>query len=321
MSPLAAFIATLLAFSGLAAAASSQGTHKFNWRKTKYFYAFGDSYTFVQGTEGHANFSFIGDAFDFSFTPQQLLQNEIIPKNTSSDGSNWTEFLTGCFSGKPSACSRQLWNFAFAGADISKDLLPLHHDYTVALVDEVVQWEKYASHVVPHPPDETVVAWFIGINDTGDTQANTTLDFPTFWEQEMEALFGAVQNAYAHNLRGAYLFINVPTLDRSPGALGKSPAAIATYAQHIADYNAALATHQAAFADAHPDITVVSFDANKWFGEVLDNAEAFGFTNITGFCQCTDPGFFWYNTGHITEHVHRLMAGAIRTELMRASQV
>ena len=53
--------------------------------------------------------SFIGDAFNFAFTPQQLLENEIIPKNvgicailspvasyllicthqTSSDGSNW----------------------------------------------------------------------------------------------------------------------------------------------------------------------------------------------------------------------------------------
>ena len=38
-----------------------------------------------------------------------------------------TEFLTGCFSGKPSHCARQLWNFAFAGADISKDLFVSRH--------------------------------------------------------------------------------------------------------------------------------------------------------------------------------------------------
>ena len=29
---------------------------KFNWNTTKYVYAFGDSYTFVQGTAGHPNF-------------------------------------------------------------------------------------------------------------------------------------------------------------------------------------------------------------------------------------------------------------------------
>lgn len=29
---------------------------KFDWDAVKYVYAFGDSYTFVQGTAGHANF-------------------------------------------------------------------------------------------------------------------------------------------------------------------------------------------------------------------------------------------------------------------------
>lgn len=72
----------------------------FNWDRIRYVHAFGDSYSFVQGTEGHANFrrvigearlcailiywsgnSFIGDALNFSFSPQQLLRNEIILKN------------------------------------------------------------------------------------------------------------------------------------------------------------------------------------------------------------------------------------------------
>ena len=90
------------------------------------------------------------------------------------------------------------------------------------------------------------------------------------------------QNAYNHSLRGTYLFINVPPLDRSPGALAQDAAARATYAQHIAAYNAALAAHTAAFADAHGDVTVLSFDANAWFGRVLDDAGSFGFTNVTG---------------------------------------
>lgn len=34
----------------------SRGRHRFDWDNVQYLYAFGDSYTFVQGTEGYANF-------------------------------------------------------------------------------------------------------------------------------------------------------------------------------------------------------------------------------------------------------------------------
>ncbi|EGN98242.1 carbohydrate esterase family 16 protein, partial [Serpula lacrymans var. lacrymans S7.3] len=98
----------------------------------KYVYAFGDSYSFVQGTEGYANYSFIGDSFNLAFSPGQLLSDHIIPRNL--------EYLTGCFGGLPSACSRQLWDFAFAGADISLALLPQHHNFSVQMVDQVKQW-------------------------------------------------------------------------------------------------------------------------------------------------------------------------------------
>lgn len=108
------------------------------------------------------------------------------------------EFLTGCFSGLPTACDKQLWDFAFAGADIDANLLvsclptrsvtdfgrarlPRHHDFTVPLVDQVKQWIVYASAVIPHPPRETLTAWWIGINDTGDTVDNHTVsDFYSF---------------------------------------------------------------------------------------------------------------------------------------------
>ncbi|KAH9846362.1 hypothetical protein C2E23DRAFT_582601 [Lenzites betulinus] len=299
----------------------STAAHKFNWDRTKYVYAFGDSYTFVQGTEGLNTFSFIGDAFHFSFTPKELLEDEISPKNTSSDGSNWTEFLTGCFQGKPADCSpHQLWNFAFAGADVDQALLPLHHNFTIDLVDEVNQWAAYASDVVPHPPAETLVAWWIGINDTGDTlNLNLTeAGYKAFWELEMQSLFGAVQKAYDNDLRGTYLFFNVPPMERSPDHIGTAIAP--TYKQNILDYNAALAAHTAAFAQAHRDVTVLSFDAHTWFNTILDTAPEHGFKNITGFCECKDPDFFWFNTGHPTEHVHRLLAQAVEAELRAASK-
>lgn len=80
-----------------ASRSASFGRPKFDWLRTKYFYAFGDSYTFVGGTKGYPKFrlacnrrlikffylaadwlhSFIGSAFNFSYTPEDLLEDEI----------------------------------------------------------------------------------------------------------------------------------------------------------------------------------------------------------------------------------------------------
>lgn len=49
--------------------------HSFN---TQLRIAFGDSYTYVQGTHGHQNYSFIGDAFNFAFDEHTLLSNKIV---------------------------------------------------------------------------------------------------------------------------------------------------------------------------------------------------------------------------------------------------
>jgi len=40
--------------------------------------AFGDSYTYVQGTAGRQNSTFIGDYFNFSFTEEKLLNDKIV---------------------------------------------------------------------------------------------------------------------------------------------------------------------------------------------------------------------------------------------------
>ncbi|KAH8104685.1 hypothetical protein BXZ70DRAFT_1005195 [Cristinia sonorae] len=313
-------IATLLPLitQGFASVTTARQPH-FNWHETRYVYAFGDSYTYIQGTEGRTNFSFIGDAFNFSFTPRELLSNEIVPKFTSSDGSNWIEFLTGCMSGRPSRCRRQLWNFAFAGADIDSNLLPLHHDYTIPLTDEVKQWATYAADILPRPARETLTAWWIGINDTGDSFGNTTItDRDAFWDAEMDSYFGAVEKAYSRGLRGTYLFINVPPGHRAPARVN-DPTGQALLKQNINQYNSKLAKRVQQFRAKHQDMTVLTFDSYTWFNGVLDNASRYGFKNTTGFCQCKDPSFFWFNSGHPTEHVHKLLAQAIEAQLLKAS--
>jgi len=97
-----------------------------------------------------------------------------------------------------------------------------------------------------------------------------------------------------------------------------------------------LPDYVATFAETNPAASVLTFDAHSWFNEVLDNAAAYGFTNITEYgsqtttvradyrsyvrcCTCTEPSYFSYNTGHPTEHVHRLLAAAIESSLENAS--
>ncbi|KDQ25587.1 hypothetical protein PLEOSDRAFT_1085077 [Pleurotus ostreatus PC15] len=335
--------------------AASSEIHKarFDWDAIRYVYAFGDSYTFVQGTQGHANFSFIGDALDPSFTREQLLSNEIIAKNASigflslrrlklgivhfpvyhfpllKGGSVQIEFLTGCFQGRPSECSTQLWDFAFAGADIDGSLLPLHHDFTVPLTDQVKQWLNFASKVLPRPPAETLTAWWIGINDTGDTLNNATItDFTAFWSTEIESLFRSV-------VRLSYPSKSIGQ-GRSPAHVGSS-AGVALEG-HIVLFNEVLSEHVDRFAATHPSASILRFDANAWFNEVLDHHEEYGFKNVTGygntvisegtnyeqndydrFCHCPESGYFWYDSGHPTERVHELLADAIKRHLQEES--
>ncbi|EJC97812.1 uncharacterized protein FOMMEDRAFT_97508 [Fomitiporia mediterranea MF3/22] len=284
----------------------------FDWDAIKYVYAFGDSYTFVQGTHGLANFSFIGDLQNISFTKDELLNDEIIFRNTSSDGANWIEFLTGCFSGKPIDCSpRQLWDFAFAGADIDGNLLPLHHPFTVPLVDQMKQWATYAASFLPRPKKDSLTVWWIGINDTGDSTGNETVHFDAFYAKEMDSLFEAVELAQSKGLTGTHLFLTVPPEERSPSGLYSSHAE--EQKSNIITYNTQLHTRASQFAQRHQDeeTVVLLFDAHEWFNFVLDNAEMFGFGDITGFCECSDSDFFWFNTGHPTEHTHHLLASAI----------
>ncbi|KAH7092719.1 hypothetical protein BKA62DRAFT_74533 [Auriculariales sp. MPI-PUGE-AT-0066] len=310
-----AVLASLVCTLGATATATRTRHPGRYWEGVKTVYAFGDSYTFVQGARGHANYSFIGDELNFSFTKSELLTNTIIPKNTSSGGSGWLEFLTGCYEGSPFLCKKQLWDFAFAGADIDANLLPLHHDYTISLVRQVEQFLTYAVPVLPKQRSEkTLIAWWIGINDTNDVINNKTItDWPAFWEAEMDSLFGAVAKVDAAIRPGAHLFLNVPPGDRAPGSLG-NPTSIELHKARTNEYNAALASRAAAFQQGTRS-RILQFDAHEWFGWALDNAESLGFKNVTGFCQCDDFSYFWLNSGHPTEPVHRYLAEAIDKQL------
>lgn len=107
----------------LQALATANPISGFSWDSATALLAFGDSYTYVEGTYGRVNGSFIGSELDYAFTPEKLNDNKILVNHTSAEGANWVEYLTGCFEGSPAECTGQgqipLWDFAFGGADVS----------------------------------------------------------------------------------------------------------------------------------------------------------------------------------------------------------
>lgn len=142
-------------------------------------------------------------------------------------------------------------------------------------------------------PDQTLVSFWIGINDISDSK-NYAVNFPAFYDELMTTLFQAVESVYDlgyHN----FLIMNLPPSDRNPG----QPPVPNNTTMKVNWYDAALANHSNIFATAHPDARVLQFDANTFLNGVMDDAASYGITNTTGYCPAynqpnilTDPASY-----------------------------
>lgn len=282
--------------------------------------AFGDSYTYAQGTLGYANSTFIGSNLNFSYTPEQLLSDRIVQEDvnsTANRGPNWIENITKCGVKPdltdPQSCPIQLWDFAFGGADVAVEYLPLHHNWSVQLVNQTQQFIDYAQPVLKHivQPDKTLVAIWIGINDLGDSK-NLDVDFQSFYYELITTVFEeSVQPVYEAGYKN-FLFMNLPPLDRTPGNLARAAGPLPNTTM-IGWWDDSLEQHAADFAANNQDVTTLVFDANTFLNHVLDNAaQEYGIKNTTGYCAAynqplpvTQYGclpleeYFWYDSGHM----------------------
>ncbi|KAJ5907584.1 hypothetical protein N7495_000266 [Penicillium taxi] len=309
---------------------------KFNWSSKKSLLAFGDSYTYVQGIYGHQNYSFIGDNLNLAYNERALLSDLIVQNQTSTaeGGPNWVEFLTDCAVEpglhSPLDCKKQLWNFAFAGADISSEYTPLHHNFSVDIVTQIKQFRNYGAKTIQKTisAKETLTAIWIGINDISDS-AKYNINFPAFYSNLTATLFASVDELYALGYR-SYLFMNLPPLDRTPENVKSGSAS--PNATQVAWYNSALSEQAAQFKARKGDVEIWVFDAHERLSGILDDPGKFGIVNTTGFCAgydqpdiavnylkygCPTPldEYFWFNTGHMTSHVHRILATVLQAWL------
>lgn len=284
---------------------------KFRWDETKYVWvaphklrhracgeadrpdrsvAFGDSYTYAQGTLGYANSTFIGSNLNFSYTPEQLLSDRIVQEDvdsTANRGPNWIEDITNCGVKEgltdPQSCDIQLWDFAFGGADISVEYLPLHHNWSVQLVNQTEQFLRYGQPVLANivEPERTLVVMWIGINDIGDSD-ELEVDFPSFYEELITTMFEqAVEPVYRAGYKD-WLFMKLPPLDRTPGNLVRAAGPLPNKTM-IGWWDDTLDRHASAFAATNKDATALVFDSNTFLNYVLDHAEQYDIKNTTSF--------------------------------------
>ncbi|KAK6066917.1 lysophospholipase a [Seiridium cupressi] len=299
----------------------------FNWANTKYFIAFGDSYTFIQGTAGVTNKSFIGSYTDFSFTSTKLLNNQIVQSftGTAEGGPNWVEYLTGCATKNgqylPSSCAIQPWDFAWSGASVSEQFLPRHLAGTVPLVNQTQQYLTYADPVLKSASNvkldktKALVAIWIGINDVFDskTYKPTSISYKDFWTQEIQAVFQQSVTSLLNSGFKNFLFLNLPPLDRIPSNQASSSPYPST--NGLSWWNTALASQVASFQSNNAGTKAMLYDANTFLNKVMNNPGNYGITNTSNYCPgwqqadvLTNPGkygcaplnqYFWFNAVHM----------------------
>lgn len=86
------------------------------------------------------------------------------------------------------------------------------------------------------------------------------------------------------------MFLSVPPTNRAPLLLVQGPEIVAQIASSIADYNAQLVESVNEFAAKHRDVKAITFDTQPVFNALLDQADVFGYVNVTGFCEAYQGG-------------------------------
>jgi phospholipase/lecithinase/hemolysin len=274
---------------------------------------FGDSYT--------------TDGFNISNGPDSP-----VPGFTSSNGPNWVEALGSTYN----VANTKVFNLASGGATIDAALVPPFEPTVLSIVDQVSQFKTF---LAPKPvgaqwsSNNTLFAIWIGINDVGNSfgWANITGMQPQFFTVLMNRLTTQLEELYDTGAR-SFLFLTVPPTNRTPLFLQQGAAVVAKLTPLLANFNAQLRTTAENFQAKHKDIEqAIVFDTQPVFNTLLDNANTFGFVNITGFCEAYENGtpsqttqiapcapvsnYFWLNTLHPLFTIHNSLALAISTTL------
>lgn len=145
----------------------------------------------------------------------------------------------------------------------------------------------------------------------------------------MDRLFGQIDILYNAGAR-SFVFLNVPPLERTPLFIEQGSTAVTQVKSATLDYNTQLSSRIKTFIQQYNSSSVAKkngalglvklFDTQKVFNTLLNNADALGFVNITGYADLYQNGtpnpttqiypykpassYFWLNTLHPLFTVH-----------------
>ncbi|KAF9447593.1 carbohydrate esterase family 16 protein [Macrolepiota fuliginosa MF-IS2] len=287
---------------------------RLRWKNTRFFFAFGDSYT----TDGYNISAGV---------------NSPVPDFTSANGLNWAQFLGNAYN----ITNTQIFDLASGGATIDAALVPPFQPTVLSIVDQVQQFKSVLSQKPVNAiwdGSNSFFAFWIGINDVGNSAGWTNITRPEFYTTLMDRLTTQLDELYGLGAR-SFLFLTVPPTDRSPLVLQQGQQASTLMHTFIAQYNNELLLTLNKFQRRHQSTIqdMVLFDTQPVFNMLLDNADALGYVNITGWCTAYENGiggfglntqvdgcapvtsYFWLNSLHPLFTVHDILARAISTRL------
>ncbi|KAG8701812.1 hypothetical protein FRC09_005120, partial [Ceratobasidium sp. 395] len=136
----------------------------------------------------------------------------------------------------------------------------------------------------------SLFAIWIGINDIGNSWWWGNVTQADFHKTLLDRYISQVDLLYKKGAR-SFLFVNVPPLERAPLFNGQGDWSVTTLKASIADFNTQLATRVQGLKSIYSGLDQISiFDSYKAFNVQLDNPEALGFVNVTGYNEAYQNG-------------------------------
>ncbi|TFK65271.1 hypothetical protein BDN72DRAFT_860747 [Pluteus cervinus] len=190
---------------------------------------------------------------------------------------------------RPDLENASIRNFSFPGATAEDDLETQTFQFFVQHPPK-----KAPASDGPLDPMNTYCVFFLGINDCGRTDDDEL-------EAIVETILDATHTLYIKAGARRFIFIDVPPIDRSPGALEFED----TIRTRVNSWNEQLHAQVSEFTRETPQATVFFFSAHTTITEILENPAEYDFLEDD---IADEGGAIWTDYLHITTAVHKIMA-------------
>ncbi|ORY92216.1 GDSL-like Lipase/Acylhydrolase-domain-containing protein [Syncephalastrum racemosum] len=205
-----------------------------------------------------------------------------------------------------------LYSFAFDGAVCDNALFSDNSTYVPSIRDQV---EAYYNQQLDLDPEETIYAFWIGINDI--ERSFQLQDPSTSLKNTVACLSQQLKNVRKVFGSNRFIVINAPPLDRMPYFAGTDNEQSRADATNT--LNTLLSREVTKLNKHHHALELDLVDVYAMLNDMVEKPDEFGFKDAThaywDACQgrCTDAvdSYVWWDEIHLTGGAHRAVANSI----------